>query len=291
MLEKFTFTFYRLGCDWEIQYFACEEAVGLSGEILKHVDHFCDVFSRFDANSMLSRLNGERTLKVSGEFLRLFERADDFYKKTGGIFNPLATPAHFGYTKNFDDGVFSQPDSVAPNLNWNEIVCKGETLSLAQGQILDFGGIGKGYLIDELRPLLKACSQHFMINGGGDVWVEGGKPDGAPWYVAVETPVSGEIEHVIAKQTGAVATSGTTKRKWGEYHHLIDSRSGDPARNIPLGLTVSAASATIADVAATTLICSPVSEYHDLAQRLGVEYGYFSSGEFIHTDGLGVDSV
>ena len=55
---------------------------------------------------------------------------------------------------------------------------------------------------------------------------------------------------------GGLATSGRDRRKWirnGEdRHHLIDPATGLPAANAPLRITVVAASAAAAEVAAKT---------------------------------------
>ncbi len=285
-LHKFSFEFCRLGCDWEVHYFSDKEIISLSGEILSIIDHFCDVFSRFNPNSTLSKLNQNRTLVVDDEFLQLFELSELFYKATDHIFNPLATPAHFGYTKDFADGEFSVPTSKTPNFNFSEIQRTENKIVLSPGQILDFGGLGKGFLIDGLSATLRGVSNHFMINGGGDVWAEGGKPDGNAWRVAIETPSSESISKIIEVHTGAVATSGTTKKKWGNFHHIIDPFQKKPAQNIPQNLTVVTESTCIADVGATTMICSPKENHEKISKKLKLEYGYFENETFFQSDGF-----
>ncbi len=63
-----------------------------------------------------------------------------------------------------------------------------------------------------------------------------GLPEGeAQWPVAIEDPLQPEINLTTIKvDPGAVATSAVTKRVWkqGEKqrHHLIDPRTGEPAK-------------------------------------------------------------
>lgn len=270
-LTPYSFTLAGLGTHWEFYYFAQEESPFLKERILRAMDHFCDLFSRFDPHSVLSQLNADSHFTVNNEFMMLFRLAEEYVRITEGIFNPLATPAHFGYTTNFDDGVFTPPARYIPNFHWEQIQTIGNTITLAPHQILDFGGIGKGYLIDELSALLRTISGHFMINGGGDIWVEGGKPDGDLWHVAIENPTGTEPMKIISLHTGAVATSGTTKRKWANAHHIISTRSKKPAEHIPESLTVTAPSTFLADVAATTLLCTPKEDYERMIKVLGVE--------------------
>lgn len=245
-------------------------------KILRNIDHFCDLFSRFDPNSILSKLNASGIFELNDEFLRVFNLADFYYKKTWWVFNALATPAHFGYTKSFDEWIFSQKNSEEMNFNWDEIKVEWKKISLAKWQILDFWGLGKWFLVDELAVFLRTVSKHFLINGGGDIWAEGWKPDWSAWQIAIEKPFTDEVLEVIEKHTWAIATSGPTKRKWWDCHHIIDAIQKKPAKNIPQSLTVCADSVLLADVWATTLICSRQKDYENIAEKLRLEYRFFN---------------
>lgn len=287
-MELYSLSFYRLGSDWSIQYFADKEIANLKKEIVERVDAFCAVFSRFDPDSILSHLNAKRTLEVTDEFMELFSYANNLYVLTDGVFNALASPAHFGYTHSYDEGVFGGPSGELPNYRWEDIYIKGNAITLAPGQLLDFGGVGKGYLVDILVKKMREVSGHFVINGGGDIWVEGGKPDAGPWYVGLELVDDAPISYSIPMITGAIATSGTWRRSWGGHHHLVDSKKNQTPKHIPQTLTVRASSTALGDAAATTLILTPPEKYDDMARKLGVDYGYVIDGVLYASVNMGI---
>ena len=82
-----------------------------------------------------------------------------------------------------------------------------------------------------------------MADAGGGV-----KPDGSPWWVALERPPGAEAlpETLVALHGLAIATSGDYRRTVefdGEVlAHTVDPRSGRPVRNEVAAVTVLAAS-------------------------------------------------
>jgi thiamine biosynthesis lipoprotein len=66
----------------------------------------------------------------------------------------------------------------------------------------------------------------------------------------------------------AVATSGITKRRGADWHHLINPQTGQPAATDLLTATVSAPSATAADIYAKCMVLLGSKEAHLLAPRV-----------------------
>jgi thiamine biosynthesis lipoprotein len=65
---------------------------------------------------------------------------------------------------------------------------------------------------------------------------------------------------------GAVATSGVTRRAWGDAHHLVDPRTGRPADTGIVQVTALARTALQAEVRAkTALLAGPEDAAHVLA--------------------------
>jgi FAD:protein FMN transferase len=81
-----------------------------------------------------------------------------------------------------------------------------------------------------------------FVSAGGDLAVRG------------ETAVALPNGETISLRNGGLATSGTTRRRWhrgGELqHHLLDPRTGRPARSCWEEVTVAAPTCLRADVAA-----------------------------------------
>jgi len=94
----------------------------------------------------------------------------------------------------------------------------------------DPSGLVKGWAIDRAASiLLRHGLRNFFVDGAGDVQTRGRKAGGAAWRVGVRHPVERDkVACVILASDLAVATSGTYEK--GD--HLIDPRSGRPARDL-----------------------------------------------------------
>jgi thiamine biosynthesis lipoprotein len=105
-----------------------------------------------------------------------------------------------------------------------------------KGMSIHLGGIGKGYAIDRgARILRQRGFRDFMIQSGGDIYVAGTK-DGRPWRLGIQDP-RGPAHRTFAEldlTDGTFSTSGDYERyfiKHGRrYHHILDPRTGEPAR-------------------------------------------------------------
>jgi len=96
------------------------------------------------------------------------------------------------------------------------------SVALAPGAALDLGGIAKGALAD---LLIDELGEDAVCNLGGDVRVRGNGPEGDGWHIGLCD------RSAVAVRDGAVCTSGTTRRRWGQaMHHLIDPKTGMPVK-------------------------------------------------------------
>jgi FAD:protein FMN transferase len=242
-------------------------------------------WSRFLPDSELCRINaaGGRPVRVSAETARIVRRGVQAWKVTGGLFDPTVLPAleHAGYDRTFEDvvpgragGSRSRPSPArAPGCAAVEV--DDDTVRLPPGVRLDLGGIGKGYAADLVAYELRqwgaggAC-----VNLGGDVRVSGSCLDGAGWGVAVADPFdNGNDLTTVSLREGAVATSSRLRRRWRrgprELHHLIDPRTGEPARSAVVAVTVVSAQAHWAEILAKAALVAGI----DAGSRLLATHG------------------
>jgi FAD:protein FMN transferase len=227
------------------------------------------MLSRFRPESELSRLNRERSVEASEELRELTALALDAREQTGGRFDPTLHDAMVaaGYDRTFaeltDDGAETPPASGG-----GDVTITGNRIELGPDASLDLGGIAKGYAADRCAALLAPLGPA-LVNAGGDLAVSAPRSDG-PWPVAVDVP-HGQL--TLALSGGGLATSGRDRRRWRrgceERHHLIDPATRRPAEGCPLAITVSAASATAAEVIAKALfLAGPAAERE--AEQAGV---------------------
>jgi len=123
-----------------------------------------------------------------------------------------------------------------------------------KGQIVDLGGIAKGYAGNEAIRIYKENEiTSGFINLGGNVVVLGTKPDGALWNIGVQNPrdVNGKIIGKLAVKDTAIVSSGDYERFFEKdgvrYHHILDPKTGSPSKSDLIGVTIVVDSTIVTD--------------------------------------------
>jgi FAD:protein FMN transferase len=206
--------------------------------------------TRFDPRSELSQFNAAagRRISISPLLAELLRVCLDAYALSDGLVNAACLPALIdaGYDRSITEvrrhpvvRASSSPHPVVPPLSAVLEVSAGWS-RLARGCAIDLGGVGKGWLADRLCERFDNAA----INLGGDVRTRGAGPGGHGWDVAL---CNGRF---ITVGDAGIATSGTSGRRWPGGHHLIDPRSGRPARTHVSAVSVIAENALRAEVLA-----------------------------------------
>jgi thiamine biosynthesis lipoprotein len=134
------------------------------------------------------------------------------------------------------------------------------SVQLPMGLRLDLGGVAKGWAADEAALRLAQLGPS-IVNAGGDIAVAGPEAEAHEWLIGVAAPSSADGEtsddaqlELLSIISGGVATSGRDYRKWKQagkwMHHIIDPRTGKPARTDVITTTVVAPTACMAEVGA-----------------------------------------
>lgn len=135
----------------------------------------------------------------------------------------------------------------------------GNIYTCTDGTKLDFGSLAKGYAADQCVEILKNSGvTSAILSLGGNVQTLGQKPDGSDWVVSVTDPLSpdGTVGTLRVGEC-AVVTSGSYQRCFEmngkTYHHILDPKTGYPADNGLISVTVVCDSGTAADGLSTAL--------------------------------------
>lgn len=209
------------------------------------------VMSRFRADSELSRLNDAGSLEVSADLAEVIELALAARERSGGRFDPTVHDALVasGYDRTFDAVPRSRAGEAGRADCLGAVEVTGRRIEIEPGFRLDLGGIGKGFAAERVAELL-SLEGPSLVSAGGDVAVRGVPAEGI-WPVAVEHGPR------IGLERGGLATSGSSRRNWVvggvRQHHLIDPRTGEPARTDLVQVTAVGSDAVDAEVLATTL--------------------------------------
>jgi thiamine biosynthesis lipoprotein len=199
-------------------------------------------FSRFIAGSELNRVNARagRTTLVSGTFAEAVRVALSASVETGGLVDPSLGAALLaaGYDRDFAE-LDDQAAPADPPSGPGAVAVSGRVVRAGPGIALDLNGVVKSMAVDDALAL---PGSHRWVSAGGDVATR--EP------LTISLPAEGAIE----LRSGALATSGSSKRRWLRagrlQHHLIDPRTGRPAETPWTDVTACGATCVAADVAA-----------------------------------------
>ncbi len=238
-------------------------------------------WSRFREGSDITIANraAGRAVVVHADTLAVVARALDAWRQTGGRFDITTLPALLasGYTHSALD---HSPAPSVPGARIGlsamvQVDYAASTLTVPATTAIDLGGIGKGFAADLVaEELIEAGATGALVNIGGDLVVLGSPSDDTSWYLGIEDPRD-PPHHVavLRMHAGAMATSGTTVRRWTRpdgsgAHHLIDPVSGAPSAAGVVTATVLAADAATAEAFATAAMMLPGPEAMAMLERV-----------------------
>jgi thiamine biosynthesis lipoprotein len=232
---------------------------------LSDIDRTC---SRFRSDSDLSQVNensGSWTT-VDPLLLSALEIALHGAIISGGIVDPTVGGAmkRIGYDRDFSEidssGPALPPAQAAPGWRLVDVDIEGSSVRVPNGESLDLGATAKAFAADRGAARAAAVAGcGVMLSLGGDVATAGLAPDGG-WTIGIADDHRAEPEpgESVAIAGGAIATSSVTLRRWirGDVpvHHIIDPRTGAPAREIWRTVSVAAGNCVDANIASTAAI-------------------------------------
>ena len=226
-------------------------------------------FTRFDPDSELSRLNARagQWVDVGPDLHALLREALAAYQRSGGLVHVgvLRRMLAIGYTRTFAEGPTAKaPPAAAPVPPLTAILSlRDQSARVTPGHGIDLGGIAKGWLADRV---VERIGENALANLGGDLYARGVGADRDGW------PVGFAGRTVMLVDSGA-ATSGTTRRRWGEgLHHLIDPRTGLPAVTDLDEVSVIAKTALDAEILAKAALLLGAAEGERLLQETALGY-------------------
>lgn len=206
--------------------------------------------TRFSPDSELSKLNASagQWIEISGDLERVLRAALHADQLSSGLVNVAVLPSMLavGYTRPLSEGAtVATLDGVGPLPRLTDVleIREGEA-RVEPGSGIDLGGIAKGWMADRLCKLL---GPNAVANLGGDLRAAGPGPRGEGWPVGL-----GGVTLMLRDQ--GAATSSVRRRRWGDVHHLIDPRSGLPAKTGLEEVSVVASSGFAAEVIAKTAL-------------------------------------
>ena len=225
--------------------------------------------SRFRENSEISQVNSSEahTFFLTEGLAELLATALAAAEVTNGLVDPTVGSAliAMGYDRDFSSVRKNLPEAPAvgtPALGWASIELDGQLLRRPAGLVLDLGATAKGVGSDRSARVASNAMDGggVLVSLGGDLAVAGQSPQGGWPILVAEDPLGdqGPSGHIVRFHRGGVATSSVVCRRWRRgdrtLHHIIDPRTGEPARARWRTATVAAPTCAYANAASTALI-------------------------------------
>lgn len=233
---------------------------------MKKVD---DALSTFNKNSIISKVNENKSVELNDMFIDIFNLAQDISKDTDGAFDITVAPMVNAWGFGFKEGTPPTKhviDSLKAFVGHDKVELKGGKIIKKDPRImLDCSAIAKGYGVDVVTDYLKKEGiKNFIVEIGGEIVSSGISEKRLPWKIGVTKPVDDslkqdqELQTVLNVTNKAMATSGNYRnfyyKNGKKYAHTIDPKTGYPVQHSILSATVLADRCAVADAYATSFM-------------------------------------
>lgn len=209
----------------------------------------------------LTELASRTAVQTSGELWQVLVASDEWHRKTGGAFDSSLgnlTQLWRKYRRTKKIPETELVEQALHNSGWQQVHLDRDkrTVQFSDAVRIDFGGIGKGFIVDQVFGVLTAEGlECCLVDISGNMRCGPAPPGRNGWRIEI-APLKkgGKALKRIEVQNVAIATSGDL---WqyiefnGKRHsHILDPRTGYGVLG-PISATVVATTATDADAFAT----------------------------------------
>ncbi len=222
-------------------------AVNSCKAVLHEIARIEDLAS-FHKPSPLNDVNdaaGTAPVETDPELRGLIALSLTLAKQTNGAFDPTIG----ALTRLWNFSGPGEPRVPAPSEIEHALACVGwkdvqidETHGTVflprRGMALDLGGLVKAYALDQARTILKERGvRSALVDIGGDILALGQKATSKKWRIGVKDPAKpAAIRGIVELADQFILTSGDYERFLEQggtrYHHILDPKTGYPARGI-----------------------------------------------------------
>jgi len=274
--EYVRFGGFAQGTTYSISYRDPEKR-NLQPQVDSLLNDFDNSLSIYNKKSIISRMNDNDTsVAADGYLTECFSYAVEVYKATNGAFDitvgPLVRAWGFGL-KNKDKISQQHIDSLLTLVGMEKVKLVAGKLQKSNRKIfVDVNAIAQGYSVDVVARYLESKGiTDYLVEIGGETFGKGLNSRGKAWTIGIDKPYDGNVtpgEDLQAKvelpSGKALATSGNYRKFYVEngvkYSHTIDPKTGYPARNTLLCISVIAGNCAYADAYATAFMVMGVDK-------------------------------
>jgi thiamine biosynthesis lipoprotein len=222
------------------------------------------IFSLYRPDSALTALNRTGALEdPPGDLLALLSVARRVHGASKGAFDPTLQPLWRLYADHFTR---MPNDRKGPG----EETIAADRIALRPGMALTLNGIAQGFIADRVAAVMRAGGIRDTLIDLGEIRALGRHDSGRPWRAGIRAPGEpGQLLSTVELVNTALATSGDDGTQFdaaGRFGHILDPRSGKPAR-VNRSASVRAPTAVLADALSTALFVMPAADGFELVRK------------------------
>ena len=244
-----------------------KDAAKSADAALKEIHRIDALMNAHSADSEIHQINSSPDgAVVSKEVFELIKTAVDISKKTDGAFDITLKPISDLWNIKSENPKVppkAEIDEALLKTGYENIVLDKENLKVSfqkEGMAIDLGAIAKGYAADCAVKVLKdAGIKSALLDLGGNVYAIGKNRDSKKWKIGLQTPWEerGKYFKIAEITDKAVVTSGAYERYFEKddkiYHHIMDPKTGYPAKSDISSVTIISENSAIADALSTAV--------------------------------------
>ncbi len=238
--------------------------------------------SEWNPNSEISEINkmaGIAPVKVTPWVFEFIQRSMQISEITEGAFD--LTWASMKDLWRFDGSQSTIPSKEAIEealqfIDYGSVVLDPDhqTVFLPQkGMKLGTGGNGQGLGVDRaINQLKEKGIKSALVNASGDIYAYGKQSDGSSWQIGISNPLDkNKIFAYLPLNEMALTTAGNYEKfilyNGEKYSHLIDPRTGFPAKGVQ-SVSVYSPSTELSDALDTAFFILGTEVALDIANQL-----------------------
>lgn len=308
--NRFSFTAQKMGSPFHLTFFdvdsvSAEQHARTSFELIDSLNH---IFSNYDSSSEVSKINelaGVKPANLSPLMQELLLLSKEAYYQSKGTFNIAMGPLTSLWRQSRKAKIFPSTKQVSARLQLCQFnALKMDTLHRTiflskKGMQLDFGGIAKGYIAQQIiKRLAQQGISKAIADAGGDIVMSEAPFGAAGWKVGVNLPEQEEqlLEKKLILKNTAIATSGGVYQfflhKGMKYSHIINPFTGYGVTSLR-NVTIVCENGAVSDWLATACSILPIPQAKALALKMGAQLimGVVEKNEMNYYTTPGVDKL
>jgi FAD:protein FMN transferase len=284
--KRYEFSAGKLGTICKIVFYAPDAAFAdtASQKAWKKIDELNEILSDYDENSEIRRLSDSsgvgREIRVSKILYDIIESSMEFSRLSRGAFDITVGNYVQLWRRARRQSIFPTKEQLAKAKKATgyqkiKLYPQKQAVELkVKGMRLDVGGIGKGFIADEVLKLLDSLGiSSALVDLGGDISISNAPPQQEGWRIETGyKDKSGQfVSRELTLKNCAVATSGDLYQFASlggkRYSHIINPKTGVGLTESSQ-VTVIAPNGTAADALASAVSVLGKRKGMRLAQKL-----------------------